>query len=200
MRNEQFENHKLILENPMHDNTRNNFVPPEELKGVMSESKMRRVQLALSKLSKLQGLSSNDSVSEESAENSYERRHLITVNEVQEDEFSNASVEPNTNEALYDSVAYALFDFETDIAAQMGFQTGDKLKVMSKETVNQGWWRAKSTCTAGRTGLVPSNYLKLSHSESVVEGPLPVPPKSKHRQTLVTSYFKPTSGRIKPQK
>jgi hypothetical protein len=60
----------------------------------------------------------------------------------------------------------ALYDFSPEVSSQLGFQAGDVLEVVSKETQDVGWWQGKND--VGQEALVPSNYLQLG-CEGAVE-------------------------------
>lgn len=54
--------------------------------------------------------------------------------------------------------ARAMYNYQAQIPEELGFGKGDLLAVLRLQ--DDGWWEAEIAGNAGRTGLVPSNYLQ----------------------------------------
>ena len=51
-----------------------------------------------------------------------------------------------------------MYNYQAQIPEELGFAKGDLLAVLRLQ--DDGWWEAEIAGSAGRRGLVPSNYLQ----------------------------------------
>jgi hypothetical protein len=79
------------------------------------------------------------------------------------DDYSKPTAQPNAKsvypppppQQIQKQYVVALFDFEGSEEADLGFQTGDKIEIISK--ASSEWWNGRVN---GREGNFPSNYVK----------------------------------------
>mmetsp|Transcript_40899 Transcript_40899/g.103010 ORF Transcript_40899/g.103010 Transcript_40899/m.103010 type:complete len:179 (+) Transcript_40899:116-652(+) len=75
--------------------------------------------------------------------------------------------------------AKALFAYRGTYEDELTFNEGDLLDILSFESIEEGWYRAR--LASGKVGLVPGNYLSLLEDDVEVTGkqrPRTLPPGS----------------------